>query len=279
MTSPITSHRNERVKAIKRLVLDAGERRRLGLTVVEGVRVATDHLRGGGAVEEALVSSRLTELAGGTPLLELVTQRLADRPERLLRVTDEVLASVSDTHASQGLILVVPRPAREALPAAQDRPVLVAWELQDPGNAGSLVRTAEAAGCSAMIFAASPAGPLVDAFSPRAVRAAASSSLRLPVHEWRGEPERLIADLRAAGFRVASCVAHADGTAPPDRLDLRGAVALLIGAETRGLPAVLAEAADLAVTIPLEVGAESLNAAAAAAVIAFEAARQRRAGG
>ena len=274
MSSPITSHRNERVKAIKRLVLDAGERRRLGLAVVEGIRVATDHLTAGGAVEEALLSSRALELEGGPSLVDLLSKRLADRPDRLLRVTDEVLASVSDTRTPQGIILVVPRLAREGLPRAADRPVLVAWELQDPGNAGSLVRTAEAAGCGAMIFAASPTGPLVDAFSPRAVRAAASSSLRLPVHEWRGAPEQLLADLRGAGFRVACCVAH-DAT-PPDGADLRGAVALLIGAETRGLPTALEQAADIAVTIPLEAGAESLNAAAAAAVIAFEAARQRR---
>lgn len=276
MTSPITSHRNERVKAIKRLVLDAGERRRLGLTVVEGIRVATDHVRAGGAVAEALVSARLSELEGGSALLALLLERLADRPDQLMRVSDEVLGSVSDTRAAQGVLLCVPRPAHAGLPQASGRPVLVAWELQDPGNAGSLVRTAEAAGCAATVFAASPSGPLVDAFSPRAVRAAASSSLRLPVHEWRGEPESLVAELHAAGFRVACCVAH--DAAPPDAVNLLGAVALVIGAETRGIPESIASAADVAVTIPLDAAAESLNAAAAAAIIVFEAARQRRGG-
>lgn len=276
MSSPITSHRNERVKAIKRLVLDAGERRRLGACVIEGIRVAGDHVRHGGRVEEALVSSRLIELDGGPALMALLGERLADEPGRLLRATDEVLASVSDTRASQGVILVVARPAVAGLPAASGRPILVAWGLQDPGNVGSMVRSAEASGCAALVVAAAEADPLVDAFSPRAVRAAASSSFRIPVHEWRGGSQSLPAALSGAGFRVAACAAR--GGTRPDEADLRGAVALIVGSETRGVPDEIVAASDIVLTIPLEGAAESLNAAAAAAVIAFEAARQRRAG-
>jgi len=115
-------------------------------------------------------------------------------------------SSTSDTRTSQGVLLVVQRPATEGLPAATGTAVLVSWEMQDPGNVGGLVRTAEASGCSALVLAASAQGPLVDAFSPRAVRAAASSSFRLPIHEWRGAPADLASALRAAGLRPCPCV-------------------------------------------------------------------------
>ena len=273
MSARITSHRNERVKAIKRLVLDAGERRRLGLCVVEGVRVARDVLDGGAAVTEALVSPHLETLEGGAGLLASLRSRLD--AERLLEATDEVLASVSDTRAAQGAVLVLPRPAHDGLPRVAGAPVLVAWEIQDPGNVGSMVRTAEAGGCAAFVVAASENGALIDAFAPRAVRAAASASFRLPVHEWRGPARELLAGLRSGGARVAACVAR--GGKAPDAADLAGSVAMIIGSEAHGLPDAIASDADVSLTIPLAGAAESLNAAAAAAVVVFEAARQRRA--
>ena len=146
MSSTITSHRNERVKALKRLVLDAGERRRLGTCVIEGIRVTADYVRDGGRIHEALISSRLSELEGGSELVALLTARLATEPERLLHVTDEVLASVSDTRTSQGVLLAVARPVAEGLPTASGLPILVAWGIQDPGNVGSMIRSAEASG-------------------------------------------------------------------------------------------------------------------------------------
>ena len=262
----ITSLKNPRLQLVRRLVRDAGERRESGLCVVEGPRIVAE-IPAGADIETVLICP---EMIGDESSVLLASLR-ATRAEVLLEVDAQVLAACSDAKTPQGVLVVMRAPRRPGVPAATGVPTLVAWELQDPGNVGTLVRSAEASGCGSVLLAGSEGSACADPFSPRALRASAGSVLRVPVHEWSGSPEDLAAQLRERG--VIAAVAR--GGIAPESADLRGGPALLVGAETRGLPdALLADA--VAVTIPLAGRCESLNAGVAASVLAFEAARQRR---
>jgi TrmH family RNA methyltransferase len=148
---------------------------------------------------------------------------------------------------------------------------MVAVELRDPGNLGTLIRTAEAAGCGGIVVT----GTTVDPLNPKVVRASAGSVLRLPVVEI-AEVGPCLAAVRAAGRLLVATVVDPKAD-HYDQVDLRVA-AILVGNEPRGLDASVVDQVDLTVTIPMEAGIESLNVAAAGAVMAFESARQRRAG-
>lgn len=158
------------------------------------------------------------------------------------------------------------------LAAARGRPLLVLVELQDPGNAGTLVRVAEAAGCAGVVLSTAS----VDPWNPKAVRASAGSLFRVPVCV-DVAPAEVTAACAAAGVATVATVPR--GAAAPELVDLGGAVALLVGSEAHGLPAGIEAAATVRVGIPMEGGVESLNAGVAGALLAFEAARQRRQGG
>lgn len=265
----ITSRRNERVQYVRRLARDAAERRRHGLTLLEGLRASTDHVAAGGGVERLLVAESVAKDEAVRALVALVPE------SAVLRCSDAVLESVSDVSSPQGVVLVVPRPVAAQRFAAEGSPLLVLWETQDPANVGAAWRTAEGAGCAGLVLARAPGGALADPWSPRVLRASAGSALRLPAHEATCAPEELAASLAAWGFALAALVPRG-GRAPEDA-PLAGSVALLLGAEGQGLPDALVAAASLRVTIPLGGRVESLNVAAAAAVVAFETARQRRA--
>ena len=146
--------------------------------------------------------------------------------------------------------------------------VLVLVDVGDPGNAGTIVRVAEAAGATAVVSC----GDGVDLWNPKCVRAAAGSLFRMPV---RTDSDALatVRGLAGAGMRLLATVAGADRSL--DAVDLTGDVAVLLGNEAHGLRAEVAEAAE-AVGIPMAGRVESLNVAMAATVVAFEAARQRR---
>jgi TrmH family RNA methyltransferase len=147
--------------------------------------------------------------------------------------------------------------------------VLVLVGVADPGNAGTLFRIAEAAGATAVVSCADA----VDVWNPKCVRAAAGSLFRIP-HVAAADAPRCIADLRAAGMTVLASAAGAG--AAHDTVDLRGDVAVLLGNEAHGLDPAVVSGADGVITVPMAGAVESLNVAMTGAVIAFEAARQRR---
>lgn len=150
--------------------------------------------------------------------------------------------------------------------------VLVLVGVADPGNAGTLFRIAEAAGATAVVSCADA----VDVWNPKCVRAAAGSLFRVP-HAHVRDPTECIEQLRGVGMTLLAC--DTSGTVDHDATDLTGDVAVLLGNEAHGLPAEIAAAADRIVRIPMEGSVESLNVAMTGAVVAFEAARQRRWGG
>lgn len=152
---------------------------------------------------------------------------------------------------------------------ARDGLVLVAVGVADPGNAGTLVRSAEAAGVVGVVFS----GNSVDPYGPKAVRSSAGAIFGIPVAEGE-DPVHVLDALGAHGRRRLATVTR--GGDAYDRADLTGPLAIVLGGEAHGLPAEVHARVDGAVTIPMAGAAESLNVGVAGAVVAFEAARQRR---
>ncbi len=147
--------------------------------------------------------------------------------------------------------------------------VLVLVGVADPGNAGTLLRVAEASGASAVVSCADA----VDLWNPKCVRASAGSLFRVPVVV-AGDAPACVEHLRSVGMTVLAC--DLGGAAPHHRTDLRGDVAILLGNEAHGLDAEISALADQVVTVPMAGRVESLNVAMTGTVLAFEAARQRR---
>ncbi len=203
---------------------------------------------------------------------------------RVLRTTDRLFAGVADTQAPQGVAaLIYPRRAVlediiRGLPL-----VVVLVGVQDPGNVGTILRAAEAFGATGAAACASGSSGTANPLAPKALRASAGSALRLPILQGVSLPI-LLAQLRVVGVKLYAACPEPGTAAPsaqrafnPWEADLRGPAALLVGNEGAGLPAEVERSADTRVQIRLAAGVESLNAAVAAAVLLYEAARQRSA--
>ncbi len=149
---------------------------------------------------------------------------------------------------------------------------MVCAEVRDPGNAGTVVRTADAAGAAAVVFA----DETVDPTNPKAVRASAGSIFHLPIVAG-GPATEIVRHLGAVGYTTVASVPR--GATAYTAFDWRRPVALVLGNEATGLDPEVAGVVDTAVTVPLSGRAESLNVSAAAAVLCFEARRQRTAAG
>jgi TrmH family RNA methyltransferase len=179
-----------------------------------------------------------------------------------------VVEKVADTVTPQPLLAVVrtPEASLDALTAATF--VVVCVDVRDPGNAGAVIRSADAAGADGVVCCAGT----VDPFNPKTVRASAGSVLHLPVVAG-GEPAAVLDVLKARGLRCLAAVAH--GGTDYTSVDLRAPLALVLGNEGAGLPDTLGQKLDLGVTIPMAGRAESLNVSMAAAVLCFEVRRAR----
>ncbi|GGM02912.1 TrmH family RNA methyltransferase [Micromonospora yangpuensis] len=231
------------------------------------------------AVREALaVPDVVTELFGTPGALERhadLTGLATVAGVPVSPVTDEALAALTDTVAPQGLVALCRHldvPLTQALSAAP-RLVAVLAGIRDPGNAGTVLRTADAAGARAVVFA----GAAVDPYNGKCVRASAGSLFHVDVVR-AADPVEVVAALRAAGLRVLATTGYGD-TDLDDLADagtLAAPTAWLFGSEAHGLPEELTAAADARVRVPLHGRAESLNLAAAAAVCLYASARALR---
>jgi len=263
----ITSPSNPAVRAARKLARPSARARMGGRFLLEGPE----------GIREALA-------AGHVPVTVLATERAAARhggvlnPARaagsqVLLVAEPLLAGLAQTVTPQGLVAVLPGVTRslDGLPAAP-RLVCVLAEVRDPGNAGTVIRTADAFGADAV---ATTSGS-VDPQSPKAARAAAGSLFHLPVVA--GVPwTDLRAALRERHLLLVGADPHAPTTVQAAPLD--EPVALVLGNEAHGLPAAVRDGLDLVVRVPLAGRAESLNLAAAAAVLLYETARRRAGSG
>jgi len=188
----------------------------------------------------------------------------------VLNVIDEVFAAMSPVRTPSGIIAIAERTPVDASTIWNTRNgfTLVAIDVQDPGNVGALVRTAEAGGVTGVVVSGASANP----FSWKALRGSMGSSIRLPVA--RAPEVGIIVDwIQASGTRAIASVAR--GGKAPDEIDWSGPIALFIGGEGPGLPEAVVGRCDDLVTIPMAPRVESLNVSVAAAVLIYEARRRR----
>lgn len=195
---------------------------------------------------------------------------LVDRGAQVVRVTADVLHAASPVRTPSGVVALARRPPSplEAVFVPAPALTVVLVDVQDPGNVGAVVRTAEAAGASGVIAAGTSADP----FGWKAVRASMGSALRVPIARL-ADRRPLLEVLRAHGVRLVA-LAPVEGQ-PPDALDLGQPVALALGGEGAGLPEDVLAAADLRLRLPMRPPVESLNVAVAAALALYAAAAQR----
>jgi TrmH family RNA methyltransferase len=259
----ITSPSNPAVRAARKLARPSSRARAEGRFLLEGPEGIRAALEAGHVPDSLLATERAAARHAG--LVNQARQRGA--PVTL--VAEPVLSALAATTTPQGLVAVLPSVLRplEALPAAP-RLVCVLAEVRDPGNAGTVLRAADAFGADAVVTTRGS----VDLLSPKAVRAAAGSLFHLPVTAGAPWPA-LRTVLRDRGLRLVGADPHAERTL--DRAPLAEPVALVLGNETHGLPEEVARDLDLAVRVPLAGRAESLNLAAAAAVLLYETSRRQ----
>ncbi len=257
----ITSPANERLKHARR-VRDGREPE---LIFVEGERL----------VEECL-QAQLPLVAGfhdfePSTRTQAILVELQRRACPLYATTSAVLSTLSDTVNPQGVVVLAQRPSTGLAQMLLVRqPLLVVLDaVQDPGNLGTIVRTAEAAGTSGVVTLKGS----VDAFAPKTLRSAMGSAFRLPIVSGL-TAAALLAQARAAGLKMLATAAAA--AQRYDEFDWRQPALIVFGNEARGVSQSLLETCDAQISIPLQAPVESLNVAAAAAAILFEAARQRR---
>ncbi len=256
---PDRSAQHRSVKRLRRLVRQTKARSSERAFVVEGTKLVDEAQRSGLDVEELFICP-------DDSVVDVVVRAQSMSTDvHLLR--PELLRSSLDAVNPQPVAAIVSSPSWEISDLRTDAPVLVGVELQNPGNVGTVIRTAEAAGCAGVVLCT----PTVDCLNPKAVRAAAGSLFRLPVVTTTFNDA--LAVFRRQQRSVIATVPSAD--ANYDEIDVTTA-ALLLGNEPRGLASDVIDCADMTVSIPMGGEVESLNVAAAAAVLAFEAQRQAR---
>jgi TrmH family RNA methyltransferase len=192
--------------------------------------------------------------------------------DKLVRVGRSVLEAMSPVRTPTGIVALAARPPQPSVALLQAATALLvgAVDIQDPGNLGAIIRAAEAGGASGVLT--TPGG--ADPFGWKAVRGAMGSAFRLPVIR-SSSADEMVDQARAAGLQVVAAVGH--GHTPMHAVDFTKPTLIVLGSEGHGLPPALVEAADVRVSIPMTPPVESLNVAVAAALLVYEARRQREA--
>jgi TrmH family RNA methyltransferase len=255
----ITSRDNPRLQEAARLIASSRARRKAERCVLEGEHLVEAYCKRVGVPESLIVA----EAAQARPTVRSLIARVP--PARTLLVAESAWSGIGPVPAAAGVLAVVPTP-RPKMSGFGDFCLLLE-DVQDPGNVGSILRSAAAAGVGHVFL--SPGCAF--AWSPKVLRAAQGAHFHLEVHEDVDLP----AWARAYGGQVVATTA--EGGDALYGADLRAPIAIAIGNEGTGLSAELREAARRSVSIPMPGRFESLNAAAAAAVCLFECVRQRAA--
>jgi TrmH family RNA methyltransferase len=267
----LTSTANPRFRAAVSL-RDRRERARHGRLLVDGVREVARALDAGVALVEVFVAPG----ASPEPALDAVVARAAGFGVPIVPVTADLLSRLAYGERASGIVAVAKAPAAslEALRLPAEAPIVgILEDVEKPGNLGAVCRSADGAGLDALIAAGTTAAP-ADPWNPNAVRASLGTVFTLPLAV--ASTGKVLAWLRDRGLRVVA--ARVDGSMLYAEADLRGPVALVLGSEATGLTEAWSGEDVTAVRLPMRGRADSLNVAAAAAILFYEARRQRDAG-
>ena len=259
----VASRQNARVKELRRAFHEAAPTEK-GEVAIEGMHLLEEAIRAGLKLSSVFVSEPAAERA------RKLLPQLSAHTETLL-LPDEIFASAVPTETPQGIAALVKVKSFALDDALVPAPALlvIAAGLQDPGNLGTIVRSAEAFAATGLLLAERTVSP----WNWKAVRASAGSMFRLPVV--KVTLAEALAEVKRRGLRVLATSSH-KGTQIGE-CDLRGSVAIIIGNEGAGLPKDVLAQADEAVCIPQSPKVESLNAGIATSIILYEASRQRAA--
>ena len=252
----ITSLQNDRVKLAHSLQQRARARRKERKIVLEGTRLILDAIKQGHRPQFVFVDLER--------ISEAVVSKLSARNIPVLQVTPEIIVHTSDTKQPQGIVAVFPLPV-PALPATASR-VLILDNVRDPGNMGTLLRTAAAAGVVMVILSPGCADP----YNPKTLRSGMGAHFRVPIVEadW--------AEIRNYCRTLSVFLASGAGGVEYDAVNWLEDWALIIGSEAHGLSKEVESLDALHIRIPMAAQTESINAGIAAGIILFEADRQRR---
>jgi TrmH family RNA methyltransferase len=253
----ITSNQNSKIKLARALLGRAKERREAGAFLVEGVRLVEEAVKSNWPTRFVLFDETLSER--GKSQIEGLRSQGLDVEE----VSTSVMQSLSETESPQGILAVL----NDSLLPVPDSPrdfILIPDQIRDPGNLGTLLRTAAAAGVQAVLIPPET----TDAFAPKVVRSGMGAHFRLPIHATNWDE---IGKL-TRGLQVY--LADMDGRSCWET-NLRQPLALIIGGEAEGSSAPAKKMATGKISIPMTASMESLNAGVAGSVLMFEAVRQR----
>jgi TrmH family RNA methyltransferase len=265
----VTSSGNALVRVFRRALADGVTRE--GWLAVEGPRLLEEALK---ASAEPPIGSPVTVHCvlfsrSGAERFDSLLARLRTDAE-MVQVPDRLFQRVAQTQTPQGIAALVELPQADLgeILARRDSLLLIACGLQDPGNLGTIVRSAEALGATALVTLAATVSP----FNPKAVRSCAGAVFRLPVFSGQ-DPRTLFERLRNAGVRIVATDRYSPLSLT--QAELRGPLAFLVGNEAAGLTPEIAAEGGVRLRIPIRPDTDSINAAVAAAIFLYEAARQR----
>jgi len=253
----ITSPHNPKLKLIRALAGRPKERREAGAFLAEGVRLVEEAFAANWPFEFALFSAETSNR--GKKLIEQLQASGVEVEE----VTPEILRSASELESTQGVVAVL-KLTNLPLPNVLNF-ILIPDQIRDPGNLGTLIRSAAAAGAQAVFIPPETADP----FAPKVVRAGMGAHFRLPVHSLGWD------EIRACLMGLTPCLADSAGQTSCWGADFRQPLALIVGGEAEGASQNAKELAKVIVNIPMPGKIESLNAGVAGAVLMFEVVRQR----
>lgn len=258
----ITSLSNPRVKQVVQWQSKAKERKKDGIFLVEGIKMYVEAPES--SIKETYILEETLEKVKGTPVAEKLLKTGYET------FSKDVFLKMSDTQTPQGILCVVKRPRfdLEELLQAENPLFVVLEDLQDPGNLGTIVRTGEGAGVTAVLMSKNT----VDIYNPKTIRATMGSIYRVP-HIYIEDMGELIEKLHNAG--VKTYAAHLQGENYYDSFSFTEPTAFLIGNEGNGLKKETADMAKHYLKIPMEGQVESLNASIATSLLMYETHRQR----
>ena len=263
MLPKITSRRNPIVARFREAARGADP----DLLLLDGIHLVQGALDAGLELRHVVVSADFA----AHPEVRRIVEQLRRRKADLASASAAVMEAVSPVRSASPIVALAERPASaQTRMYAAEGPVLIAADVQDPGNLGAMVRVADAGGAAGLVAGGRSANP----FAWKALRGSMASALRLPIVIDRDLASSL-ETARGHGRQIVATLPR--GGTPYLDADLGGPIAILIGGEGDGLPPGAIEAADRRVTIPMTGGVESLNAAVAAAILVYEARRQRTA--
>ncbi len=257
----ITSFKNPKIQMVRELLASRKSREEHSASVIEGVRLSEEAVRCGVLPETVIFTVELS-----TRGMELLSS-IPNGKTAFIKIPPDLMRKISATEADQGLMLIIPLQPNPKIGKVDF--VLILDEVKDPGNMGTILRTAAAAGAQAMIIAPG----CVDPYAPKVLRSGMGAHFNIPILmlNW---PE-IVEFCKRPGNNLTVYLAESASGTSMWTMDLRQPIAIIIGSEADGASMDAKQAASMVINIPMPGGSESLNASIAAGILLYEVVRQR----